>query len=109
MKINVNIATTKELCELKGIGPALAKRITAYRKDTPFKKGKDLLKVKGISEDLLKDWKGQLAYKITEKKTEKKSTKPKKTTSKSKRKKKPEYEGEPSIKEQFYQRQIRGF
>lgn len=103
MKINVNTATTKELCELKGVGPVLAKRIVAYRKDTPFKKGKDLLNVKGISEDSLKDWKGQLAYKITKKKTKKKSTKtttkPKKTTNKSTRKKNPEYEGEPSIKE----------
>ncbi len=110
MKINVNTATTKELCELKGVGPALAKRIVAYRKETPFKKGKDLLDVKGISDDLLKDWKGQLSYKVTAKKTEKKPTKPKrkttkktttskKTTTKSKRKKNPEYEGEPTIKE----------
>jgi len=110
MKINVNTATTKELCELKGVGPALAKRIVTYRKNTPFKKGKDLLDVKGISEKTLKDWKGQLNYKIAEKKTTKKSTKPKKTTTKkkttskrktaeSKRKKKSEYEGEPTLKE----------
>lgn len=113
MKINVNTATTKELCELKGLGPVLAKRVVAYRKKEPFKRGKDLLNVKGISEDTLKEWKGQLSY-TTKKKANKKSTtktkpKPKsttkktrstkKTSTKTKRKKRSEYKGEPTLKE----------
>ena len=114
MKINVNTATTKELCELKGVGPALAKRMVAYREDAPFKRGKDLMNVKGISEETLKVWKGQLTYVIPKEKVErkppakrktkaksttKKPRSPKKTTAKTKRKKSSEYDGEPSLKE----------
>lgn len=123
--ININTATAKELCELKGVGPALAKRIIAYRKDQAFKKAKDLEQVQGVSSEMIKSWKGQLAYSGGAKKARKKSsakskskprsttrkttTKPskpksrttskKKTTRKTKRKKKSEYEGEPTLKE----------
>lgn len=129
MKINVNTANIKELCELKGVGPALAKRIVTYRENQPFKKAKDLENVQGISEETLKEWKGQLSYRMTKKKVTKKPTqkskskattksktrtstksKPKttnkkKTTTKrtvkakTKRKKSDEYEGEPTLKE----------
>ncbi len=67
MKINVNTATTKELCELKGVGPSLARRIMAYRRKKKFEKGKDLLNVKGISEDMLKDWRYKISYSGTKK------------------------------------------
>ncbi len=50
-KININYASEKELEDLPGIGPSLAKRIVEYReKNGPFKSLKDLEKVKGIGE-----------------------------------------------------------
>ncbi len=75
MKINVNTANTKELCELEGVGPALAKRIMSYRRKKKFTKGKDLLNVKGISEDMLKDWRYKIAYSTSGKTKTKKKTK----------------------------------
>jgi len=120
--ININTATAKELCELKGVGPALTKRIIAYRKKQAFKKAKDLEEVRGVSSEMVKSWKGEFTYSGGAKKTKKKSstkpkskprssirkttTKPKsrttskkKTTTKTKRKKKSEYKGEPTLKE----------
>jgi competence protein ComEA len=53
--INLNTATAKELESLPGIGPALAKRIIAFReKRHGFKRVEELLAVPGISE---KKWK----------------------------------------------------
>jgi len=53
--INLNTATAKELESLPGIGPALAKRIIAFReKRYGFKRVEELLAVPGISE---KKWK----------------------------------------------------
>ena len=53
--INLNTATAKELEALPGIGPALAKRIIAFReKHHGFKRVEDLLAIPGISE---KKWK----------------------------------------------------
>ena len=50
-RININTATEKELDELPGIGPAMAKRIIEYR-DTQgmFQAPEDLKKVRGIGE-----------------------------------------------------------
>jgi competence protein ComEA len=49
--INLNTATVKELETLPGIGPALAKRIVAFReKRNGFKRVEELLAVPGISE-----------------------------------------------------------
>jgi competence protein ComEA len=53
--INLNTATARELEALPGIGPALAKRIVAFReKRQGFKRVEELLAVPGISE---KKWK----------------------------------------------------
>jgi len=47
-KVNINTATEQQLAALPGIGPAIAKRIVAYRKDHPFKQIEDIMQVKGI-------------------------------------------------------------
>jgi competence protein ComEA len=53
--INLNTASAKELETLPGIGPALAKRIVAFReKRHGFKRVEELLAIPGISE---KKWK----------------------------------------------------
>ena len=53
VKISINTAQTDELDVLPGIGPALAGRIVAYRKEHgPFKTVEDIKKVKGIGNKL---------------------------------------------------------
>ena len=53
-KININAATEGELIRLPRIGPALAKRIMAYRqKNGPFHSTQELRNVKGIGEKTL--------------------------------------------------------
>ncbi|MCX7845001.1 MAG: helix-hairpin-helix domain-containing protein [Dictyoglomaceae bacterium] len=48
-KININFASEKELENLPGIGPSLAKKIVEYREQNgPFKSLEDLEKVRGI-------------------------------------------------------------
>jgi competence protein ComEA len=55
LAINLNTATAKELESLPGIGPALAKRIIAFReKRQGFRRVEELLAIQGISE---KKWK----------------------------------------------------
>ncbi|MDZ7291286.1 MAG: helix-hairpin-helix domain-containing protein [candidate division KSB1 bacterium] len=47
--VDLNAATYKELLQLPGIGPVLAKRIVEYRQvNGPFMRLQDLRKVKGI-------------------------------------------------------------
>ena len=59
--ININTADSAELQELPGIGESTAEAIIAYRKDNgPFKKKKDILKVKGIGEKTYKDIKDMI-------------------------------------------------
>ena len=54
VKIPINNARIDELDVLPGIGPALAGRIVAYRKEHgPFKTVEDIKKVKGIGNKLL--------------------------------------------------------
>ena len=49
--ININSAGIRDLQELPGIGPGLAERIVAYRRDNGyFKAVEDIKKVKGIGE-----------------------------------------------------------
>jgi len=56
--INLNTASAKDLETLPGIGPALAKRIIAFReKRHGFKRVEELLAIPGISE---KKWKAVL-------------------------------------------------
>jgi competence protein ComEA len=47
-KININTASQKELCTLKNIGDAYAKKIIEYRKAHKFEIPEELMKVKGI-------------------------------------------------------------
>jgi|YelNatPaOPRAMG01_1025707.scaffolds.fasta_scaffold00897_2 competence protein ComEA len=50
-KININYATEKELENLPGIGPSLAKRIVEYREQNgPFKDIEEIKNVKGIGD-----------------------------------------------------------
>ena len=52
-KININKASSAELCKLKNIGPACAERIIKYREaNGPFEKPEDLVKVKGPKGEL---------------------------------------------------------
>ena len=52
--IDINRAGVAELQSIKGIGPALAKRIVEYRDaEGPFTKVEDLLQVKGVGPKLL--------------------------------------------------------
>ena len=55
-QVNINTASADMLAEtLKGIGPAKAEAIVAWRKaNGPFKQIEDLLNVKGIGESTLK-------------------------------------------------------
>ena len=59
--INVNTANQKELESIKGIGPAKAKAIPDYRRQTgPFKSVDDLDKVKGIGKKTLAEIRPQV-------------------------------------------------
>lgn len=48
--ININMATKEELMTLEGIGESRAEAIIEYRKQTPFTKIEDIMKVAGIKE-----------------------------------------------------------
>jgi competence ComEA-like helix-hairpin-helix protein len=53
-KIELNKATVVQLSKCPGLTPALAKSIVEYReKSGPFKSTDDLLKVKGMTKDIL--------------------------------------------------------
>ena len=48
-RININYAGVDELRKLKGVGPALAARIAAYRSSHgPFSSAEDVRRVKGV-------------------------------------------------------------
>ena len=52
--VNINSASIKELQQLKGVGPKLAKRIFEYRLlNGPFKNIVDLKNVKGIGDKFI--------------------------------------------------------
>lgn len=50
--ISINAGTLEELDSLPGIGPAVAKRIIAYREQSPFVTIEDIKQVKGIGDKL---------------------------------------------------------
>ncbi len=59
VKVNLNKAGLEELESIRGVGPALAERILAYRSENGgFKSLEDLMNVKGIGQgkfDRIKD------------------------------------------------------
>jgi len=61
-KVNINSASEKELCKLKGIGKTTAERIVKYRAaNGPFSKIEDITKVKRIGKSLLKKIKDEIS------------------------------------------------
>jgi len=53
-KLELNKATAEQLSKCPGLTPVLAKAIVGYRDQTgPFKTTEDLLKVKGMSKEIL--------------------------------------------------------
>lgn len=55
-KVNVNTATSEELCTLPGIGPVLAQSIINYRQQNgPFTCVESITAVDGIGQDTLED------------------------------------------------------
>ncbi len=60
-KVELNKATAAQLGRCPGLNPALAKAIIDYRqKSGPFKTSEDLLKVKGITKEILDKLKPKL-------------------------------------------------
>jgi competence protein ComEA len=52
-RVNINTATESELRKLKGVGPALARRIVEYRNaHGGFRAAEDLQKVEGVGKAL---------------------------------------------------------
>lgn len=62
-KVNINMASQEELESIKGVGPATAAKIIAYRKKVgSFKKLEDLMQVSGIGSKTFAKIKEQIAY-----------------------------------------------
>lgn len=60
-KIDINKAGLEDLESVKGIGPALAERIIAYRNENgKFKTAQDIMNVKGIGQSKYERIKDQL-------------------------------------------------
>jgi len=58
--VDINRASVEEFTKLPGIGPALARRIVAFReKHGPFRRVEDLLAIRGIGH---KKWKAIHGY-----------------------------------------------
>ena len=61
--IGINTSTEQELQRIKGVGPALAKRIITFRNQHgPFKSGQSLQKVKGIGPKKAKNILSQVKF-----------------------------------------------
>ena len=61
--VNINTANAQELQRLKGVGPALAKRIVEYRQiHGGFTSPDDLLNVRGIGKSALDRFRAQLTF-----------------------------------------------
>jgi competence protein ComEA len=59
-KVNINTASQQELSSLKGIGEKKAIAIVEYRKQHPFTKIEDIMKVKGIGKKLFEKIKDEI-------------------------------------------------
>ena len=62
-KIDINQATMEQLHSLKGIGHTKAVAIMEYRKQHPFTKIEDIMKVKGIGKKLFEKLKDEISVK----------------------------------------------
>ena len=68
-QVNINTATVQELSQLKGVGPAYAAKIVAYREaNGPFAKSEDIVQVPGIGTKTFEVNKGRI---MVDKKTAK--------------------------------------
>lgn len=59
-RVSINAGTIEELDSLPGIGPAVAKRIIAFREHKPFKTLEEIKQVKGIGEKLYEKLKDEI-------------------------------------------------
>lgn len=60
--INLNSATQEELETLPGVGPKLAEKIIAARKQQPFASLEDVNRVPGVGEKLLDRWRDRVTF-----------------------------------------------
>lgn len=63
VKVNINTAEKQELTTLKKVGDALAERIIEFRKDHPFQTPEDIMKIKGIGEEIFESNKDRIIVK----------------------------------------------
>lgn len=60
VQININTADASQLDQLPGIGPGLAARVLAYRKEHSFHSAEDLMKVPGIGQKRFEEMKDKV-------------------------------------------------
>ncbi|MDQ2099113.1 MAG: DUF655 domain-containing protein [Tychonema bourrellyi B0820] len=60
--VNLNTASQAELETLPGVGPKLAERIMAARKQQPFTSLEDVARVQGIGDKILERWRDRVTF-----------------------------------------------
>ncbi len=60
--VNLNTASQAELETLPGVGPKLAERIMAARKQQPFTSLEDVARVQGIGDKILEKWRDRVTF-----------------------------------------------
>lgn len=60
--VNLNSATQEELETLPGVGPKLAEKIIAARKQQPFASLEDVNRVQGVGEKMLDRWRDRVTF-----------------------------------------------